>query len=119
YGGQCVRHVARQAHAVRRLQSGKRAVLRHVVVRRRGLELRDLVRAATGSSGTRAVPDAERPGLTMFGGAQGEESDAVKMADTWRFEYAGSPREVCAAGVDSDGDKLVGCDDPDCWYRCR
>ena len=29
------------------------------------------------------------------------------------------PDESCVAGEDADGDGLVGCDDPDCWWKCH
>jgi hypothetical protein len=36
-----------------------------------------------------------------------------------RSRYTGdSPLETCTDGLDDDGDGLVGCDDPDCWWAC-
>jgi hypothetical protein len=39
---------------------------------------------------------------------------------TWVLEYrrAGTPREGCVYGVDTDRDGLVGCADPDCFMVC-
>jgi cysteine-rich repeat protein len=38
--------------------------------------------------------------------------------DTWLFgSSGGTPREQCD-GSDADGDGLLRCNDPDCWWRC-
>jgi hypothetical protein len=48
--------------------------------------------------------------VVMFGGAASE---------TWQYGYDGDGRaEVCGGGHDVDGDALIGCEDPDCWWRC-
>ena len=40
-------------------------------------------------------------------------------SETWLYGYDGDlPPEVCGGGHDVDRDGLVGCDDPDCWWKC-
>jgi hypothetical protein len=40
-------------------------------------------------------------------------------ADTWTLGFVSDvPAELCIAGVDTDGDGLAGCDDPDCAGLC-
>lgn len=53
--------------------------------------------------------------LVVFGGT----SSAGLRADAWalRFSAVASPRDRCRE-VDTDGDGLAGCADPDCWARC-
>ena len=36
---------------------------------------------------------------------------------TLRFGASEVPQDLCIE-VDTDGDTLIGCDDPDCWARC-
>ena len=50
----------------------------------------------------------------------GGELEASFYSDTWTygFESAVDPPETCDLDIDSDGDGLVGCADPDCWARC-
>jgi cysteine-rich repeat protein len=46
----------------------------------------------------------------------------VATMDTWSFQFSDAfkPADICAAAaLDSDGDGLFGCDDPDCWGACR
>jgi hypothetical protein len=39
--------------------------------------------------------------------------------DSWTLGFVSDvPVELCIAGVDTDGDGLAGCDDPDCAARC-
>jgi len=59
--------------------------------------------------------DAARGRAVLFGGA-----DTADLGDTWEFRYVDAqvPDETCVAGIDGDGDGLVGCDDPDCWGYC-
>jgi hypothetical protein len=58
--------------------------------------------------------DAIHGQVVMFGGTP-------VNSETWVFSYVStsSPTESCTgATVDSDGDGLAGCADPDCWGRC-
>jgi cysteine-rich repeat protein len=69
------------------------------------------------TSHTRPVYDAVRGQVTMFAGVR----SAVVNAETWTYGYVGQvATEACEAGVtiDSDGDGLAACDDPDCWPIC-
>jgi hypothetical protein len=52
--------------------------------------------------------------------AQGVISLGGPLADsTWLYQSRSElPDESCRFGVDTDGDGLVGCDDPDCWGYC-
>lgn len=44
---------------------------------------------------------------------------AGATSDTWFYGYTSeTPPEVCGGGHDVDRDGLIGCDDPDCWWRC-
>ncbi len=49
--------------------------------------------------------------VLIFGGA----ADA-DLGDTWqyRYEFSGTPDELCDNGVDDDGDGVIDCADPDC-----
>jgi hypothetical protein len=60
------------------------------------------------------VYDAAHSQLLMLGGYS-----SAPLADTWahRFGSEAVPIDQCI-DVDTDGDGLVGCADPDCWARC-
>jgi hypothetical protein len=59
--------------------------------------------------------DAARGRVILFGGWDGS-----LLGDTWLTQYRSrtSPDESCRFGRDTDGDGLIGCDDPDCWAYC-
>jgi len=59
--------------------------------------------------------DATGARLLLFGG-----DGAETYNDTWTFAFrnTGIREESCLSGGDLDGDKLVGCADPDCWAHC-
>src|SRR5262249_591954 len=51
----------------------------------------------------------------VFGGVNG----TTRYNDTWAFRYDGpAEREGCVYGLDGDGDKAIGCADPDCFGIC-
>jgi len=57
-------------------------------------------------------------GIMMHGGSLDVDSGGT-FDETWRLRYErDEPRENCFVPVDNDGDGLVGCADPDCWYVC-
>ncbi len=61
--------------------------------------------------------DAVNARFVLFGGSTGER----EVNDIWALEYrsADSPAEIClSADLDTDGDGLAGCADPDCWGVC-
>ena len=53
-------------------------------------------------------------GVLAFNAVDPENNASVEL---WRLHWR-SPREDCRAAIDSDGDGLAGCADPDCWYLC-
>ncbi|MDY0003374.1 MAG: hypothetical protein RBU30_18895, partial [Polyangia bacterium] len=63
-----------------------------------------------------AVYDALHMVTLLFGGAVFESPSPVDETWTLRWDSARS-LESCL-GLDSDGDGLAGCDDPDCFGRC-
>jgi cysteine-rich repeat protein len=69
-----------------------------------------------GRSGHLLVYDAARAELVLFGGG-GLVPGTTD--ETWRHHYFSqvAPRDACI-DVDTDGDHLAGCADPDCWGRC-
>jgi hypothetical protein len=51
----------------------------------------------------------------VFGGG----GESVPMGDLWRLRWAtDGATELCTIDVDTDGDGLAGCADPDCWAVC-
>ncbi len=59
--------------------------------------------------------DAARGQLLLYGGFTSQETE---VGDTWTYGLeSGTPPDQCE-GVDTDGDGLVGCADPDCAARC-
>ena len=64
-----------------------------------------------------AWPGVDGAGMVVFGGA--EALNTPPVADVYRLRWNGTGAdEACVAGVDSDGDGLAGCADPDCWPVC-
>ena len=65
--------------------------------------------------GAKAAYDAARGNVVLIGGFAGSYLD-----DTWltRYRVRTLPDESCRFGVDTDGDSLIGCNDPDCWAYC-
>jgi cysteine-rich repeat protein len=61
------------------------------------------------------VYDPVRGGVVVFGGTAG----VIEYEDTWLHQFASQafPADHCV-DVDTDGDLLIGCADPDCWGRC-
>ncbi len=60
------------------------------------------------------VYDAARGELVLFGGDIGGQW----VNDVWTAGWYGEAREVCASGLDVDGDGAIGCADADCWPVC-
>jgi hypothetical protein len=60
--------------------------------------------------------DRARGRTVIFGGVTG----TTVLGDTWTYGFASAeePRDLCFAGIDTDGDGLAGCADPDCWGVC-
>ncbi|MCG8425365.1 MAG: hypothetical protein MJE77_46390 [Proteobacteria bacterium] len=60
--------------------------------------------------------DAARGRVVLFGGY----GDGGPSGDTWyfRYQHPTRPVEACLYGFDTDGDALIGCQDPDCWGYC-
>ena len=55
--------------------------------------------------------DSVAEGAVAFGGSG--------LGDSWVYQLRSRlPDESCLFGIDSDGDGLVGCADPDCWGYC-
>ena len=59
--------------------------------------------------------DPIRGELVVFGGQVFLTAQPDTVAH--RFASRAFPADACV-DVDTDGDKLAGCDDPDCWGRC-
>lgn len=62
------------------------------------------------------VYDAVRGELVVFGGATPSDL-SPRNTQAHRFTSRAFPADACV-DIDTDGDGLVGCDDPDCWGRC-
>lgn len=76
------------------------------------IAVEELGPAMTIGSGT-AFYDPVRHGLVAIAPI------GMSASDVWLFRYQSAGRdEVCGSGRDADGDGLVDCDDPDCWYVC-
>ncbi|HTR49845.1 MAG TPA: DUF4215 domain-containing protein [Kofleriaceae bacterium] len=63
------------------------------------------------------VYDNRHAELVMFGGALDETSGPLQDVWTEQYSSVSYPADACI-DVDTDGDGLVGCADPDCWARC-
>lgn len=63
------------------------------------------------------APSPEGTGVWMFDG--GYDLSATPLADVLHLHWdsAGVAHETCI-GIDTDGDTLAGCEDPDCTYFC-
>jgi hypothetical protein len=61
------------------------------------------------------IYDEARGMLVMFGGGS-----ATPLRDTWLYQPfdAAVPNESCLLGFDGDGDRKIGCQDPDCSALC-
>lgn len=60
--------------------------------------------------------DATEAELVVTGG---NNVSNQALTDVWGLSYAGpDPVEACDTGLDSDGDGLLACADPDCWPLC-
>jgi hypothetical protein len=59
--------------------------------------------------------DAAR-GQLVVRGTPGGADDRYTAILRWAPD---TPMEWCRYGHDTDGDSLVGCDDPDCWGYCE
>lgn len=71
-------------------------------------------------SGHAMVYDAAHASAIIIGGFQGSPGFGVN--DMWSFQFTNfsNTSESCTSTtVDSDGDGLFGCNDPDCWDRCE
>ncbi|MEZ4368607.1 MAG: hypothetical protein R2939_20350 [Kofleriaceae bacterium] len=80
----------------------------------------DSVDAPAPSPGAVLASDGRSHRLVMVGGLAG--TLAAPTDEIWEFGYEApaSAAEACDdASVDSDGDGLAGCDDPDCWPWCQ
>jgi hypothetical protein len=54
--------------------------------------------------------------FVLFGGITANDT---LLADTWTLGFTSQvATEACYAGIDYDGDGLVGCADDDCWAVC-
>ena len=62
------------------------------------------------------------PLVTSRGGVvriTGADPTQVPRRDVWRLQYQSTlPTERCDGRFDLDLDGKIGCDDPDCWWRC-
>ena len=59
--------------------------------------------------------DPIRHELVIMGGQQ----NTTYLGDTWILQWTSTtPDDACDGTTDLDGDRLKGCDDPDCWARC-
>jgi hypothetical protein len=69
------------------------------------------------------LPGGRLLGVLTYDGTNGRTVLAggnINNADTWVLEYADTnAREACRAGIDQDGDGLIGCADDDCWGVCK
>jgi hypothetical protein len=63
---------------------------------------------------TAIAADPRGRGVLLFGGLFSTIRD-----DTWRFSYGAAAVDDACTGLDSDGDGLAGCADPDCAWRCH
>jgi cysteine-rich repeat protein len=61
------------------------------------------------------IYDPIRRQVVLFAGAA-----ANVLGDLWFWRYrdGAAPAESCDSGFDGDGDRKIGCDDPDCSTRC-
>jgi hypothetical protein len=60
--------------------------------------------------------DSARGKVVLFGGS---DTNGNVFADTWLYRYQNStPTEACLYGLDGDGDRKIGCADPDCFGYC-
>jgi len=64
------------------------------------------------------VRSADGSGITTLGGGV-VANGGDPTNELWELRSSG-PRgaDGCASAIDIDGDGLMGCDDPDCWYVC-
>lgn len=69
-------------------------------------------------SGHALVSGLDGSGVLVIAGLIADTPMPVVSADAWRLRWsARTPYESCGE-VDSDGDGLAGCADPDCWASC-
>jgi hypothetical protein len=64
-----------------------------------------------------AAFDAHRGEMTAFG-VDIVGTTYLKLTLSFAYSSAAAPHDSCDAAMDTDGDGLVGCADPDCWGRC-
>jgi hypothetical protein len=67
------------------------------------------------------VPSLAGDGVLLFGGQNTTTVPSTTVYnDLWRLRWTSRDRfEACSlSDLDSDGDGLAGCADPDCWARC-
>ena len=66
------------------------------------------------------VPGLDGNGVLVIGGAGGLTADGKvgSFADVWRLQWSARTAYESCGDVDTDGDGLVGCADPDCWGSC-
>ena len=71
-------------------------------------------------SGQFSSSSLDGTGVIIFGGFDNTLNPSVMYGDIWRLRWTSGDRyEACSlADLDSDGDGLAGCADPDCWARC-
>jgi hypothetical protein len=69
--------------------------------------------------GFASFPTRAGDGIAIFGGLPSHSTFNNPLDDVWQLRWEGeNPDESCRDNVDTDGDGLVGCADPDCWATC-
>jgi cysteine-rich repeat protein len=66
------------------------------------------------------LPALDGPGVMSFGGTTATTTSSAfpELNDMWRLQWDGSGEYETCGAHDADGDGLVGCADPDCWWTC-
>lgn len=57
--------------------------------------------------------------MLAIGGSTASSQPVTDDDAVWRLSWdSDTPDEVCELDLDTDGDGLAGCADPDCWLLC-